>query len=424
MDYPARMLEELSAREWQVLLPWLDSSGLALYFLERVRERGLESMLPPMVFARLKRSLAENKQRTSSLINELSEIASRFRAEGLSFAVLKGVTLWPHSTPSPSLRSQADLDFLIAARNVEQGRRILEGMGFYLHAISGRSWEFRAGKIHHATVENMYRAIPFRSVELHVEAEAGVDVSLLARTEQFRYEQLEIPALSPVDLFLGQGLHLYKHVCSELYRASHVLEFQRHMSARSGDAIFWNKLRVAADYGAPTPLKLGIATLLATRLLGDVAPQSFLAWTVDRLPPAAHLWVSRYGEQIAFFDPPGSKFYLLLQTALKPAEIPVRRPTLQALLPSGLPKFAVAAEDETLSDRLRRYKLHLRFLWIRLHFHIVEGLRYLLEKPDWSRALAKLAGPEPSSIFVANKEELVRRPTHSTEFDRPTVGQS
>ena len=44
-----------------------------------------------------------------------------------------------------------------------------------------------------------------------------------------------MPVLSPVDLFLGQGLHAYKHVCSEFSRVAHLLEFRRHVLARRDD---------------------------------------------------------------------------------------------------------------------------------------------------------------------------------------------
>ncbi len=394
-------LGELSAKEWQALLRWLDISGLALYFFDRVCERRLDHTLPSMIFERLERSLAENKQRTASMVSDLAEIASRFRAEALSFAVLKGITLWPYSFPRPWLRSQADLDFLIAARDVEQGRRVLEGLGFHLHAISGRSWEFRTGKIHTVTLESMYRAIPFRSVELHVETEIGPRGSLLARAECFRYEQLDVPVLPPADLLLGQGLHLYKHVCDEFFRASHVLEFHRHMLVRHADAAFWDELRAIAGCGSAAPLKLGVVTLLSTRLLGPAAPESFLEWTVCRLPLAARLWVSRYGERAAFTDPPGSKIFLLLQAALQAEAVPARRPALRVLLPSGLPRISSAPAGETLLDRLRRYRLHLRFLHMRLRFHVVEGLRYLVQLPMWSRALAQSKKLESS--FIANR---------------------
>src|SRR5579862_8149053 len=69
-------LGELSVREWRVLLRWLDISGLALYFFESICNSGLNCILPRAVLDRLNRSLAENKQRTSSMVADLAEIAS------------------------------------------------------------------------------------------------------------------------------------------------------------------------------------------------------------------------------------------------------------------------------------------------------------------------------------------------------------
>ncbi len=399
------LLGELSAGEWQALLRWLDVSGMALYFFESICSSGLDWILPRTVFDRLSRSLAENKQRTSSMLADLAEIASRFSAEGLSFAVLKGITLWPHSFPEPWLRSQADLDFLIAARNVEQGRRVLERLGFHLHAISGRSWEFRAGKIHAATLENMYRVIPFRTVELHVETGCGPRGCLLTRTEPFRYKQLDVPTLPAAERLLGQGFHLYKHVCDEFFRVSHVLEFHRHMRARVSNADFWDELNRIACEGSTAPLRLGISTLLATRLFGPAAPESFQTLTVDRLPLAARLWVLRFGERAAFTDPPGSKLFLLLQAALQPATVPARRSARRVLLPAGLPSMGAVPPEETPMDRLRRFWLYLRFLRMRLQFHLVEGLRYLVLLPMWSHIVAQHERKELSPI---NKEAAIR----------------
>src|SRR5271170_1297543 len=141
-------LWSLSRREWQKMLRWLDTSGLALYFLDRVRELALCDMLPPDVLSRLRQNLSDNTVRTYGMMAEQSSIQREFQNAGISYAVLKGFTLWPSSLPRPELRSQLDLDFLVAENSAPAARQVLEARGYRLHAISGRSWEFKANEIH------------------------------------------------------------------------------------------------------------------------------------------------------------------------------------------------------------------------------------------------------------------------------------
>jgi hypothetical protein len=381
----SELLRDLTDGEWAPLLSWLDTSGLSLYLLDQLTRSGRDDLLPAFVFAKLQRNLIDNMARTKAMIEELCEISASFEQSGLLFTLLKGLSLYPMSVRSPWLRSQADIDFLIAERDATRGRQILENRGFHLHAISGRTWEFRTGSIHTATLENMYRAIPFRSVELHLEAPCATQDSLLARRKEFVYDRLNFTRLSPVDLMVGQGLHLYKHVCSEYFRAAHVLEFHNHMAARNSDTEFWERFRGEANRSSMASLKLGVVILLTAKLCGRVPAVEYVAPTVERIPAAARLWVERYGVGATFGDAPGTKLYLLLQTVMAEAGVHSARSPVCALVPTNLPRITTPAPNESWPDRLRRYRVQARFLRSRLRFHVIEGVRYLREAVIWSR---------------------------------------
>jgi hypothetical protein len=63
---------------------------------------------------------------------------------------------------------------------------------------------------------------------------------------------ITMPTFSPVDLFLSQGLHAFKDVCSAFSRTAHILEFYRHVLAYRNDDPFWQELRrVASVIGEP-----------------------------------------------------------------------------------------------------------------------------------------------------------------------------
>ena len=395
----------LSDNEWQQLLHWLDTSGLALYFLDRVLELQLNDLLPRAVMARLQQNLIDNTERLRGMVDESIEIQREFQSANLSYAILKGFSFWPHSVPKLQLRSQLDLDFLIGENGISQARQVLERRGYRLHAISGRSWEFKTHHIPEASLKDLYRNVPHRCVELHVETNTNGDSSLLDRTVKRRFHGICMPALSPADLLLGQGLHLFKHVCSDFSRTAHLLEFRRHVLAHREDDAFWRELQDLAGKNPRAVLALGVVTLLITHVMGDFAPAALTRWTVDRLPDCARLWIELYGGRSVFASFPGSKLYLLLQRELAPVGVPAKRTLRRALLPLRLPpSISSASANVTFSERLRRHQIQFRFVCFRLRFHVVEGARYTWELLRWRRYMnsrARSISPLDSSCSSA-----------------------
>jgi hypothetical protein len=384
-------LENLSDKDWQKLLRWLDISGLALYFLDQMVELQMCSMLPAAVLVRLQQNLQDNIERTRGMIAESVAIQEEFQEARLSYATLKGFSLYPDSVPKPELRHQFDLDFLVAEKSVLDARRILERRGYRLYAISGRSWEFKTNETPGISMKDLYKDLPGRSVELHVEARIPGSPSLLQRIEEREFHGTSMPVLSPVDLFLGQALHVYKHIRSEFSRAAHLLEFRRHVHFRFDDDTFWDELRSVAEVDPRASLGLGVVTLLISHVTGDFAPEALTNWTVGRLPRPARLWVKLYGGRVVFENFPGSKLYLLLQSELRAAGVPAKRSLRQALLPSRLPPPIVrASADEGLLIRIRRYRMQIHLILVRLRFHIVEGLRYTWESYRWRQHMNRL----------------------------------
>jgi hypothetical protein len=377
----------LSDAQWTQALEWLDISGLALYFLDRVIEQKLQDMIPRRVLGRLQQNLEDNTRRTTQMIGEANAIHAGFQNAGLSYATLKGFSLWPVSVPRLELRSQLDLDFLVAENDAPEARRILETRGYRLHAISGRSWEFKAGEMPRPSLKNLYKATPHRSAELHIEP-ALAERPLLARTERRCLQGVWFPVLAAEELFLGQGLHLFKHLCSEFSRAAHMLEFRSHVTARRHDAGFWARLHTLAEADSRAQLALGVATLWITHLMGEFAPQAFTSRTVTRVPDSVRLWIEVYGRQTLLAGFPGTKLYLLLQQEIARAGAGGGRPARQALVPRRLPPpIALPVANESLGSRMRRHWRQLLYILRRLRFHVVEDLRYLYEARQWKRLL-------------------------------------
>jgi hypothetical protein len=379
-------LKNLSSKKWQLLLTWLDTSGTALYFIDRLSQLGRLDLLPLAVLARLQENLVDNEKRTKGMIDESKEINRSFQRAGLSYAALKGFSLWPVSVPEPELRSQLDLDFLISAQSAPEARRILETRGYCLKAISGRSWEFKLGQPGKPSLKNLYKPTDHRCVELHLEADDLGQASLLSRTDKLCFHDVCMPVLRPVDLFLGQGIHLYKHVCGEFWRAAHMIEFRRHVLARYHDKDFWQELRQLAEGNLRASVGLGVITLMTSQTMGNFAPEELTSWTVNRLPARIRLWVERYGRHSVMATHPGDKLYLILQQELELAGLTAKRPLRDALLPKGLPPaMSHATANETLLSSLVRHRRQVHFVLLRFRFHLVEGLRYLWESNRWKR---------------------------------------
>jgi hypothetical protein len=311
-------------------------------------------------------------------------IQQEFQRVGLLYATLKGFSFCPGSVPKAELRHQFDLDFLVAEESAPEARQILERRGYRLYAISGRSWEFKINERPVLALQDLYKDSPGRVVELHIETTHPGRGCLLDRIESRDFHGIRMPVLSPVDLFLGQGLHVYKHVHSEFARAAHLLEFRRHVLLRRDDDAFWEKLRSVAAENPRAGLGLGVVTQLITRTMGEFAPEALTSWTVDCLPRFAQLWIDLYGRRVVFDSFPGSKLYLLLQNELESAGDPAKRSLRQALLPRRLPPAPIRAPArETLPARIGRYRLQFNFMWGRLRFHVVEGVRYTWESYRW-----------------------------------------
>ena len=399
-------LRRLSRAQWKRLLHWLDTSGLALYLLDRLFASEHLGWLPEHVLTRLEENLADNMQRSNAMFAECVLIQQQFKQAGISYAILKGFSLWPTAVPAPELRSQLDLDFLLAERHVPKAQQILESNGYQLRAVSGRSGEYKTPvqavtgrslefKTPHPpslSIKDLYKNHPGRSIELHVEGTPPNGPSLLDSVETRTLRGYLMPVLPPVDLFLGVSLHFHKHVCSAAYRCAHMVEFRKQVLWHRDDIAFWNCVRARAENNTRLRLALGVVTLLATHAIGDFAPDALTSWTVDRLPPAIRLWVETHGLRCALASFPGKKLYLLLQRELE-AEGAVPRSSLQhALLPSYLPpRLACKSPNAPLILRIKQAWKQLIYIFLRLRFHVIEGLCYAWAAHRWQRQVHQIS---------------------------------
>jgi Uncharacterised nucleotidyltransferase len=384
-------LSTLKLRDWQQSYHWLDASGMALYFLERVESLHIESALPAATLARLRGNLADNRVRSSALFAEFTSLNESFQAAGMLYANLKGFSLSPESCPRPELRCQLDLDFLVDGAQLGWYRDVLAETGYERVVANPDVWEFKAGSSELVSINDHYKARPQRCVELHFASSvASPHLAYrdprLERLASHSWGGVTFPALTPADQFVAQAVHIFKHLCSPCTRLSWLLEYQHHVSVRAHDQSFWNAVRAQADAHRHTSIAIGLTTLLSSRIFGwEVGPQ-LEEWTSSRLPAGVRLWAEQYGRQSVLADFPGTKLYLLLEEELKGNDHAWKQSRRTSLLPlHRAPRLLSTNAQDNVWKRIRSEAHQLRFVLFRLRFHVVEGLRYLIAASSWKR---------------------------------------
>jgi hypothetical protein len=370
---------EFDERDWMRAKEWMDASGLALYFMARVKELGVADVMPAEMLHRLERRHAENRIKTEEMFDEFVKINMQLQRARLSYANLNGFACAPRSYGDPSLRCEEGLEFVMSRRDGGRCGQVLDQLGYGLVDASTDRWEFRSGG---DSLKADCERCSARSVAVHLVADDGatpgrsVRDDRLSRLQLQLWEGFEFPALSERDKFIGQALQVFEQLQQEWIEAAGVYELARCIQSHVDDEAFWQE--VVATIGADRTMRVGIgvAAAIAGRAFGVEAPAAFVACTIGELPVKVRLWVERYGDEVLLAEFPGSKLYLLLQEALSERRADWRRrlfarspPVRRVLAGRRLPKFLA-----------------------RLRFHVLQGLRYLIEAQRWKRFVAASGG--------------------------------
>ena len=401
-------MKDFSRHDWARAKSWLDLSGLALYFLDRLIELEIQDCIPNSFLQQLYNNLADNRNRTAWLSEETTIVDERLRNLGIEFAFLKGLTLPRESVPERALRDQTDIDILIREQDACAVEACLAQLGYKLDAKSGFTWEFKAGRSGTFTLKHSYNIPAERSIDVQLlpNRDARLIPDNLARAECRSSHSQQIASLSSADIFVQQGQHIFKHLCSEFIRASWVLEYWRHACARRDDRAFWREVEEIAAGENGATIAIGAATLFASLIFGPFAPEELSSWSMEKLPAAICLWIQLYGQHVLLSNPPRSKLYLLLRKQLPSYSSGDKNECRRLLFPFRLPqRITRPQKSEGPSMRLRRYTAQALFTIYRLHFHVAEGVRLAFESPRWERRLADVS-PTKTGYAAAIKTRL------------------
>jgi hypothetical protein len=379
-----RAMSKASAREWARALRWMDISGVALYFLHQVEDEGLTEWVPGAVLARLRTNREQNGERARDFGRELREIGRSFAEAGVPFLVLKGFANIPEACPDPALRLQVDLDLMVEERHTSQVQDILQWHGYGLTAIGRGAWEFRTQSTEIPRLQDLYKAKPERSLDVHP-VPPGVFEKAYATCCERELLNTRFRALDPVARVLAQSTHLAKHMRGEWTRLSWLLEMQSALHYWSDNAAFWAELGSRLRQDSSAAEEMGTAVLLCRAVLGGSYGNEVLCEAEQCVPQGVRLWIAEYGREAVLRSFPGSKLYLLIPSAPGRKHSERHRRLLPISAPS--PVVPPAMRDEY---RVRAAWAQLRFVGFRLRFHVREGARYLFAAPRWRRLVAQL----------------------------------
>ena len=395
-------LEGFSPRQWKRVLPWLDSSGLALYLLNRIEGLHASRVLPPQVLARLQQNQEDNRERTTALTEEMRSIHQRFSSHGVEFAVLKGYSLVPEYCPVAALRHQCDLDYLVAPNHLDRGGSILHTMGYSRVRRSPGTFTFsrRTGDL--PSRDEIYKPNLNYSVELHTSVWENDEVAVLeelpqvlARRQFHQASGLVFPVLAPDDRFIHQCVHVLSHTLQFWIRLAWLYEIATFLRRPSVDTAFWRLIERRLGGREYIARAVHFVSLLAARTFGVDAP-AFRAGEF----PSFELWVQEYGSRWAMHDLPGSKLSLFLFRQFMDEE-QWRRLERQRLFPLHRPHAATQLDALQPRRNLRAQVAEYLYAAQRLKFHAQETVLYLWEKPRWQRRLDSLQQNLPCNQLEA-----------------------
>jgi putative nucleotidyltransferase-like protein len=392
---------QYSDRDWQRTLPWVHETGLALYFLQKLKDTNTIATLPSQTLFHLEKSFQANLRRLFRLLSQFDLLNRKFEAAGIVYAAVKGFSLIPEFCPNPHLRQQSDFDYVITDESLPGARRVLEHAGYAIRTHSSNDYLFCLPTARFLPmVHNQYSADAPCPVELHLSLwdSNARDICLAEptfnanHTVHRQYRELTFRGLADEIQFLFQVTHLFYHISNYWVRLSWLFEIAYFLKQRAADAPFW--IRIEQHIGDDPVLQeiVALIAILAQQFFAGPLPLSLESWTVR---PAVRIWVQRYAcawafgnnqvHNLSFF--PTAKLTLFLLQHYVPDQ---RHFIWSRMFPSQrltqVARSLKANPSRILDEQFRGRERLVR----RILFHLAANLRYVCEQPRW-RYLNKTA---------------------------------
>jgi len=417
-------LSRFGPGEWERTLPWLDLSGLALYFWDNIRWAEAGAKLPTFVMEQLAIRFSDNCRRVDGIAKEFFNFHRLFKNEGIRDAALKGFTKVPDYCPDANLRTQFDHDFLVEPESLQLAESGLRSVGY----VRKKSQEIHPHVYIPAGVPewprerpaNFYSARMARPIELHIklwESESnGISFRLpgdfLDRAGSRTWGGRSFSALCDEDALLFEILHTFRHLLGNWCRLSLLFEMACLLTRRAGDARFWQRFGERIERLPRVPQAAGVVFALAARVFRCDIPDAAQVLAINSLTPPQKLWVERYGSKLAIDNFRKTKLVLFLHREF------IDDPASWATLSRGrfVPRWRHAiAVLRSAARSLGDWPYGLRrvaHVISRIHHHVSSSLGYAVEISRWRRLRMKALN---LGIPIALGRMVVHRAPSPTE---------
>lgn len=407
-------IQRISPREWESALQWLYDSGLAFYFLQKLKEASATGAVPSFVLSRLEQNFASNHSRVEEMVRRFALLNRAFSDAGVRYVVIKGFSLVPEFCPRAPLRHQGDFDYLVDSGSLAAARRVLVDQGYIAKQSRSHAEEiFVTPGGQPSRGAEQYSSRAPHAVELHTDiwdsglhgVPAIAGLFSMERATIHHGNGLSFPALRDEDAFLLQVVHACHHFFTLWIRMSCLFEIAYFLNRRACDADL--RVRIEERVGDSVMLRefVVIVTELAARLFASPLPPLVKVWGAS-LRPASRIWIEHYAQRWAFCEIPvyqfslfpRSKLALFLRQQYKGSSA-APKPVEQDRAPAGsrLARIVSSVRNEpSLILNAGWWKRQLLFR--RSIFHALASTRYVCEIPRWwwlNRAKVR-SGAEPS----------------------------
>jgi len=393
-----RPLRGFSRREWESSLDWLNLSGLALTFWNRLQGIGAENDVPAFVSALLAESLSENRRRVDAMMPEFDLLNQRFERAGIEYVVWKGFALVPEYCPDASLRPTYDYDYLIHLGRWNDAREVLEAAGYFpkqegetgphLTFVQRRS-SLRAA--HPAS--SLYAPTLERKVELHLTPwdEEAFRISLEIphrpwdRKIRRSWRGITFFSLTPQDTFVYQTVHAFQHILHNWCRLGWLFEIAYYLEHRAADSTFWEDLTQSLGNNSTLREITALVISLASALFGARVPIAVKSKLTGAMRSQVALWLRHYGIRAALDNFSRDKSSLLLYREFVPDESAWKQIRRSRLLPVHRPNRVPGAAAVSRSNLIPQRWTQAWYVMTRLIHHSLRGASYAWESARWSR---------------------------------------
>ena len=389
-------LARFGLRDWRRSMFWLDASGLALLFEERIRREQLTEFVPAPIQAQLRRAADHNQQRAKAMLAEFARLVTALQEAGIQFAVLKGFSLLPDYCSNPDLRLQIDFDFLLRPEQMERVETVMLRLGYRLVSRLPFEVRFASGNPAPRPHSDLYLPPASFTVEFHFSLIDRSEASMRSRADALERRRgseqlgLNFPVLNEDDQFIHHAMHAFQDIFMFSLRISSLVETTNLLRAKQYDGAFWGHVRSrCAEWDPEMASKLALVLALSVEVCGCEIPAVLRAWTIESCSQRILLWVQRYGRRWCLHPFPGSKLSLLLAGEFMDARH-WSRYTWRSIVPV-LPTTRSRGNQATRpANRNRPWQ----YLGVRAWFHLREAACVVFELPRWAWALR---GVQPRS---------------------------